>query len=113
LTGLPVDSIENAEIAARELIRRGAKNVIVTLGDKGALFVNPNEVAHFPAPTVKVVDTTAAGDSFTAAFALGLSEGKNHLEAMSFAIKVSTIVVTKKGAQTSIPDKKEVDSWKM
>ncbi|MNJ56545.1 5-dehydro-2-deoxygluconokinase [compost metagenome] len=56
------------------------------------------------------MDTTAAGDSFVAAFAVGLSEGKSVEAAIGFATKVSSIVVTKSGAQTSIPDRSEVDA---
>ena len=58
--------------------------------------------------TVKVVDTTAAGDSFTAAIALALAEDRSLEEAVEFATKVSNIVVTRKGAQTSIPSRDEV-----
>ncbi|MNJ65382.1 Ribokinase [compost metagenome] len=84
-------------------------SLIVTLGSNGSLYVDANETVHVPARVVKAVDTTAAGDSFVAALAVSLSEGKSVQEAISFATKVSSIVVTKAGAQTSIPERSEVD----
>ena len=91
------------------MLERGVKNVIVTLGSKGCLLVTEDGEEFFPAKKVRAVDTTAAGDSFTAAFALALSEGKNSREAIQFAQKVSAIAVTRKGAQTSIPTREEAD----
>ncbi|MBP1996637.1 ribokinase [Paenibacillus eucommiae] len=110
LSGMDVHSIDTAELAAKKLLSQGVKQIIVTLGSKGSLFVNANETIHFPAPIVKVVDTTAAGDSFVAAFAVGLTEGKSEKDAIAFAIQVSSMVVTRAGAQRSIPDRKEVDA---
>ncbi|WP_110933415.1 ribokinase [Paenibacillus bouchesdurhonensis] len=110
LSGQPVDSIAAAEEAAKILLSKGVSNLIVTLGSNGSLYVSANGAVHVPARTVKAVDTTAAGDSFVAAFAVGLSEGKSVEAAIGFATKVSSIVVTKSGAQTSIPDRSEVDA---
>ncbi|WP_055108745.1 ribokinase [Paenibacillus ihumii] len=109
LSGQPVDSITAAEDAAKVLLSKGVRNVIVTLGSSGSLYVSASGTVHVPARAVKAVDTTAAGDSYVAAFAVGLSEGKSVQEAIAFATKVSSIVVTKAGAQTSIPDRREVD----
>ena len=66
----------------------------------------------FTAYPVKAIDTTAAGDCFTAAFALALSQNKNWKEAIEFGQKASSIAVTRKGAQTSIPTREEVDEMK-
>ena len=67
----------------------------------------------FSANKVKAVDTTAVGDSFTAGFALALSQGKSCEEAIRFGQKVSAIAVTRKGAQTSVPTMKEIEhTWK-
>lgn len=110
LSGQPVDSIAAAEDAAKVLLSKGVGNLIVTLGSNGSLYVSANGAVHVPAQAVKAVDTTAAGDSFVAAFAVGLSEGKSVQEALAFATKVSSIVVTKAGAQTSIPNRSEVDA---
>lgn len=111
LTGTDLRSEQDAAKAARTLIAKGVKNVIVTLGEKGALLVTREEAVHFPVPRVTAVDTTAAGDAFIAAFAVELSEGKACSDAISFANKVAAIVVTRRGAQTSIPDRREVQSW--
>lgn len=110
LSGQPVDSIAAAEDAAKVLLSKGVSNLIITLGSNGSLYVSENGAVHVPARAVKAVDTTAAGDSFVAAFAVGLSEGKSVQEAIAFATKVSSIVVTKAGAQTSIPNRSEVDA---
>lgn len=109
LTGKKLETEEELADGAREMLAKGVKQVIVSLGDKGCLLVSPEKEKFFPANKVKAVDTTAAGDSFTAAFALALSEGKSCEEAICFGQKVSSIVVTRKGAQTSIPRREEVE----
>lgn len=109
LTGTKMETQEELAAGARKLLSQGVKNVIVSLGEKGCLLVSEKEETFFPARKVKALDTTAAGDSFTAAFALALSEGKSCHEAIRFGQKVSSVVVTRKGAQTSIPTREEVD----
>lgn len=94
--------------AAGELMRKGVRNVIVSLGDKGCIWVHNDGVNYFEAEKVNAVDTTAAGDSFTGAFAVALSEGKTTEEAVSFAQKAASITVTRKGAQASIPSRDQV-----
>lgn len=108
LTGLKMETREELIEGARVMIRKGVKNVIVTLGGEGCLFVTEEKEEFFPSYKVKAIDTTAAGDSFTAAFALALSQGTDYKEAIRFGQKVSSIVVTRKGAQTSIPSMEEV-----
>lgn len=109
LTGMNTDSVEGAETAAKALIEKGVETVIVTLGDKGALFVRKDRAKHFPARKVKAVDTTAAGDVFCAAVCVALSEGKDIEEAIEFANAASAISVTRKGAQPSIPSRQELE----
>lgn len=109
LVGRKMESLEELKSGAREMIQKGVKGVIVSLGGEGCLFVTDKEEKYFPANKVKAVDTTAAGDSFTAAFALALSQGKGCDEAIVFGQKVSSIVVTRKGAQTSIPTIDELE----
>lgn len=111
LTGMPVDTQENIKIAAKELINRGVETVLVTMGEKGALLVQQNYAKHFPAQKVDAVDTTAAGDCFTASLALMIDKD-NYEEAIRFAAKVAALAVTRKGAQSSIPDRREVDMMK-
>lgn len=110
LTGLKMETRDDIVQGARMMIEKGVKNVIVTLGGDGCLFVTKETEEFFPSHKVKAIDTTAAGDSFTAAFALSLSQGKEYKEAVELGQKVSSIVVTKKGAQTSIPTMEEVYS---
>lgn len=110
LTGLKMETRDEIVQGARMMIEKGVKNVIVTLGGDGCLFVTKETEEFFPSHKVKAIDTTAAGDSFTAAFALALSQGKEYKEAIELGQKVSSIVVTKKGAQTSIPTMEEVYS---
>ena len=96
---------------AEALRRKGVKNVLVTLGEKGAYLDSEKEGrAEIPPFPVKAVDTTAAGDAFTAAVAARLAEGNSFWEAAGFAARVSSIVVKRKGAQSSIPSMEEVPS---
>lgn len=109
LTHQSIDSVESAKEGAEKMLEKGVKHVLVSLGSEGCLFVTREETHFYPAHKVKAVDTTAAGDSFTAAFALAISQGKSHEEAIAFGQKVAAIVVTRKGAQTSIPTMGEVE----
>ena len=108
LTGMPC-TMDSVSEGARKLRDYGVKEVLVTLGEKG-VFINSAVCGEcmIPAYKVETVDTTAAGDSFTAALAIMLSEKKNIIEAAEFANLVSSIVVTRKGAQSSIPTLQEV-----
>ena len=109
LTGIEVYDIESAKIAAKKIQDRGVKTVILTLGNKGALILENITFTHIAATVVEAVDTTAAGDVFNGALVVALSEGKSILEATAFACKASAISVTRLGAQSSAPYKKEVD----
>ena len=112
LSGLPVDSLQSAEKAAAQLISMGAGNVIVTLGAQGALFANGAGYQHFPAPKVKAVDTTAAGDTFVGGFAAALAAGKTKAEAIRFGQIAAALSVTRAGAQPSIPTSSDVQAFK-
>ena len=108
LTGI-ADTQNHLEEAVQIVKDHGVKNVLVTLGGDGVYLDTENEPpVNIPAKKVKVVDTTAAGDSFTAALAAMLLEGKTLKEAAEFANQVSAIVVTREGAQDSIPTLQEV-----
>jgi ribokinase len=108
LTGLPVDSVASADTAATALLAAGVSKVIVTLGEHGALFASNAVSQHFPAPKVKPLDTTAAGDTFVGGFAAALSEGKSESDAIRFGQIAAAISVTRSGAQPSIPTVSEV-----
>ena len=103
------EPVTNYEEASDKLRASGVKNVLITLGPKGAYINSESEGKHLiPVRQVPVVDTTAAGDSFTAALAVRLAEGSSLVQAVRYANEVAAIVVTRKGAQTSIPDASEV-----
>ena len=88
---------------------RPGKNSIVTLGSEGAVYISPQgELHRVSAPKVTAVDTTGAGDSFVGSFAYSLASGKDPIEAMGFGIKVASLSVTRKGAQSSYPDQAEI-----
>lgn len=108
LTDLKINTISDAKIAAEKINRQGVESVIITLGKLGAVLLEDGEFHHIPAPEVKVIDTTAAGDVFNGALAVALAEGKTLIEATKFACQASAISVTKLGAQASIPFRNEV-----
>lgn len=110
LTGRTDMSVDSIKAGACELCRKGVKNVLVTLGDKGAMLVNEDGGHIYSGRRVNAVDTTAAGDCFNGAFVVGLSEGMTHEEAIRFANTASSIAVTRKGAQSSIPIREEVEA---
>lgn len=103
------EGLEAIREGAAILQRRGVKNVLVTMGEHGALLVKEGSSAVYPANKVKAVDTTAAGDCFNGAFVVGLSEGMDEGSALLFANKASAVAVTRKGAQESIPERSELE----
>ncbi|HUG35193.1 MAG TPA: ribokinase [Anaerolineales bacterium] len=109
LTGQTVSDISSAEKAAKQLLDRGARNVIVTLGSKGALIVNKAIIKQVDAYKVEVVDTTAAGDAFIGGFATALLQDKSLEESVRFGCACGALAVTKFGAQPSLPTKEEVE----
>jgi ribokinase len=99
---------EEAGAIARTLQAKGTRVVIVKLGEQGCLLVEGDHQQLIPAPKVKAVDTTAAGDVFNAALAVALSEGKDLVAACGFAVKAGAVSVTRMGAQSSAPSREEV-----
>lgn len=98
---------EKAEIL-REL---GVANVIVTLGGRGCYFRNKEHSLYFSGTGFEPVDTTGGADSFISALAVYLSEGKDILQALGFAIYASGITVTRYGVQPALPERKAVDIY--
>ncbi|WP_241781603.1 ribokinase [Paenibacillus sp. DMB5] len=111
LAGMAVNSIADAEQAARLLLQKGVQNIIVTLGSKGALIVNNAGSQHIPGFPVQAVDTVAAGDSFNGALACQLTSGKTLPEAVRFANAVGALTVGKQGAIPSLPQLAEVEQF--
>jgi len=93
------------------LLNKGIKNIIVTEGEKGVNFYNKKQTLHFDSLKVKAVDTTAAGDVFAGAFAASLIAEDDLKAALKYAVKAAAYSVTKRGAQSSIPDQKELNEF--
>jgi len=109
LTGIKVETEHNAEEAARVLRDKGVGVVIITLGSRGAFVLSESFLGLVPAPKVKPVDTTAAGDTFNGALAVGLADGQAIKDAVVFANKAAAISVTRLGAQASTPTLNEME----
>lgn len=103
LSGLPVSDPASAAAAATSLRRRGPSTAIVTLGSQGVLVADDAGCRHFPALAVKVVDTTAAGDTFIGAMCAARAAGQATDAAVLRGIQAAAICVTRPGAQASIP----------
>ncbi len=112
LTGMPVGSIDEITAAAHSLLDRGLRNLIVTLGDKGALWLHGDEREHISAPSVNAVDTTGAGDAFIGCFAARVAAGAEVSAAIAEAIQYASHSVTGKGTQTSYATAEEFAAWK-
>lgn len=110
LTGLPVGDSAEAERAAEAVLERGVKNVILTLGARGA-YVAGGDIRRWISPfKVAALDATAAGDVFNGTLAVALAEGKDLIDAAEFATAAAAIAVTRLGAQTSIPSREEIET---
>ena len=101
-------NMNNADDGISYLLNKGIKNVLVTLGTKGSLLINKNELIKVDAFKVDAIDTVAAGDTFVGYFVSALASGKSEKEAMILASKASSITVSRKGSLVSIPTLKEI-----
>ncbi|MEM1403822.1 MAG: ribokinase [Pseudomonadota bacterium] len=111
LTGMPVSTEGEIIAAANSMLSRGLKNLIVTLGDKGALWLRGDERTMVEAPTVNAVDTTGAGDAFIGCFASEIAKGADVEAAMGAAVRYASHSVTGKGTQTSYATAADFESW--
>jgi ribokinase len=109
LTGINVADADTASQAARIFLDKGVQNVIITMGRQGAFFQNEQTMFMIPAPVVKALDTTAAGDTFSGAVTVALTENSDWETAIQFAIEAASISVTRLGAQASIPYRSEIN----
>lgn len=111
LTGLPVTNEAEARAAAAELVRRGARNAVITLGENGALLFGEAGDALLPAfPVAHVVDTTGAGDAFNGGFAVALAEGADPVEAVRFGCATAALSVQTPGTAPSMPTRAEIEA---
>ena len=108
LTGITVEDEATASQAAAVFLSRGVKNVIITLGKQGAYFQNDELKFKIDAPLVQAMDTTAAGDTFSGALAVAITEKMDWVKAIKFAVSAASISVTRMGAQPSIPYRREI-----
>ena len=108
LAGHAPDAEIAAEDVAHELIRAGVKQVVMTLGENGALLVTASSATRIPAIHVAAVDTTGAGDAFTAGLATALARGASLEVAVQFAAVTGGLAVTKEGVIPSLPHRDQV-----
>ena len=108
ITGIEPTDLASAEAAARNLLERGPKTVILKLGNRGALLVTADEVKHFAPFKVNVVDTVAAGDSFNGGFAVAFSQGQTLHDCVRYGSAAGAIAVTRTGAGRAAPTAAEV-----
>ncbi|MCX5772749.1 MAG: ribokinase [Candidatus Hydrogenedentes bacterium] len=109
MTGIPISSVEDARRAANALMGLGATEVVMKLGANGCLYVGEDEV-YVPAFAVRVVDTTAAGDAFTAALACAW-DAMPRRSALAFANAAGGLAATVAGAQPSMPKRESVNAF--
>jgi ribokinase len=111
LTGRSSDARVDPETVARELLHSGAKHVVMTLGEEGALLVTADSSLRVPAIKVPVADTTGAGDSFNAGLAVALSRGASLEDAVRFAVVTGGLAVIREGVVPSLPTRDVVQRF--
>jgi len=111
LSGVQIDTMEDAKKAARALMSKGVGNVIITLGSNGALVVTAKDEKFIESPNVDAVDTTGAGDAYNGGLATALAEGMDIFEAAEFANTVGALSVTKIGTSPAMPYREDLDRF--
>lgn len=109
ITGKEVVDPVTAAAAAWDLIEAGIPRVVVKMGGSGAVLVEETGSWHIPAFRVQALDSTAAGDAFTAALATAVSEGMDMIPAVIFANAAGAVAVTSMGAQPSMPSREQME----
>lgn len=110
LTGIAMDREEGLRKAASRLRAQGVERVLITLGPRGVFLSHAAGDEFVPGLQVQTIDTTAAGDVFNGALAVALSEGHSLLEAVHFANTAAALSVTVRGAQRSVPLRRDIDA---
>ena len=111
LTGIEINSVNDAKEAAKKLLSFGVRNVIITLGVNGAYYTDGDREIHVGGIKVNAVETTGAGDAFNGGFATALGEGMDIETALQFANCTAAISVTRLGAAESMPSRNEIDAF--
>ncbi|MCJ7589432.1 MAG: ribokinase [Candidatus Aminicenantes bacterium] len=111
ITGIRVEIEKDAAAAARLLLQHGVKTVLITLGHRGVYVAGEGIRKLVPGFQVEAVDSTAAGDVFCGALAVGVAENKPLLDAVRFANAAAAISVTRMGAQPSAPNREEIEAF--
>jgi ribokinase len=107
-TGIKVDTVEDCRRAAQKFFEMGVKNVIITLGVRGAFYTNGKDEIMVPSIKVKAVETTGAGDAFNGGLATAIAEGLPMQTALQFATCTAAISVTRLGSSPSMPYRHEI-----
>ncbi len=110
-TGIRVDDIPSARAAAEALLERGVGTAIVKMAEQGVYWASRDSRGHIRAFEVEVVDTISAGDAFSGALAVALGEGRSMEEAIHYGAAAGALAVTKRGVQTAMPIRAEVDGF--
>lgn len=108
MTGIAVDTVEDCRVAAKKLLDMGVKNVIITLGVRGAFYTDGKREVLVPSIKVEAIETTGAGDAFNGGLATALAEGADIEKALQFATCTAAISVTRLGSAPSMPQRAEI-----
>ncbi len=111
LLGKEITSEQDMIEAAKELLTYDIDCILLKLGSRGCMYIDHKQTIALSAFRVDVVDTTAAGDSFTAGFAAALMEGMDIPSAMEYANKCGSVAVTRMGASSSLPSKEDIENF--
>jgi ribokinase len=110
ITGRPVNTLEDAAACAADLLQKGFRRVVITLGQRGSLIVGPTGRVHVPPFPVTTVDTTGAGDAFIGSLAVFLAEGMPENDALARANLYAALSTTRVGTQKSFPTRADFES---
>lgn len=111
LTGICIDSEENAKKAADWFFAKGVQNVLITLGKRGVFIATKERQEIIPAYKVNAIDTTGAGDAFNGGLVAALAEGKDLWEAARFANALAAVAVQRLGTTPAMPTRAEIDEF--
>ena len=110
-TGMPTETLDGVRAAAKKLLGHGLKNVIVTMGSRGSLWMSKDHEVHIEASEVKAVDTTGAGDAFIGCFAASYVASGDIEKSLRRASRYATLSVTRTGTQGSYADAEEFTAF--